>query len=142
VAKELPVGSRESTLITNDTDDDAELTFDDDDVNLDVGDWRRTVWVEREPARLKWGFLKPRPPGRDDLAELREQLKALGLRLDQIEGIIGTLTVRGVHSFNGRWGEVVFNGADLASVDGATRAWVLSELGAITGLTEIDGGTF
>ena len=129
MTEQLPSDSPESTLIQWDEAEPSELT------KLGAAD-------EREPTRLKWVHLRPRPPKPDEIAELREQLAALGLRVDHIEAIVATLVHRGVNSFNGRSGEVIFNGNDLASVDGATRAWVLNELANLSGLTDIDGGTY
>ena len=118
---------------------EAELDLEDPESRLTDSDW-----VEKEPTQLEkinW-FKKHRPKHKwkNQLEELRALLQALSERLDRIEQHLPDLDLdRGVITWNTRWGNVVFNAADLASVGGATQAWVMSILPTVG---DIDGGTY
>lgn len=122
-------------------DSDGMLAFEDPES-------RTTDWVEQEPTRLErvYPWWRPRPdkPGGNGeaLAALRALVEQHGERLTVIEQAIPGLGYN-VITFNTRWGHIIFNAADLLSVDGATRTWVLNQIDAIPGIGNIiDAGTY
>lgn len=124
---------------------DDEQTIDSHSLEMADPESRLTDWVEQEPTRLKrvYPFWRPRPPKPGENGAALEELRALveqhGERLTVIEQAIPGLGTN-VITFNTRWGHIVFNAADLASVDGATRTWVESILPSIGNV--IDGGIY